>query len=260
MKSDQCLIFSFAFLFIRTDCSTVTTSSTPEVPSEPTTTTNSNGFAMPSHEFTTETHFEDSDAIEFEQQKNASDADATSNHHSRRKRQILVPVNHITDNNAYTMEVLVAVDRKMQEYHGKNIKAYVLTLMSIVSSIYADASIGNSINVAVVHILLLKDDLRVESNHIGELSKPHTRYSVATTFVRHALRSACARAERGETKTNGAGMRTECIVVNKINFNGNRFWNDKMHDKFVTSWSMHTISDGVVNGKWITSHLFVTVE
>jgi hypothetical protein len=33
----------------------------------------------------------------------------------------------------YTIEVLVAVDKKMQEYHGKNLKNYVLTLMSVVS-------------------------------------------------------------------------------------------------------------------------------
>lgn len=125
---------------------------------------------MPSHEFTTERHFESNDdEYEFDQrQQNFGDADGTQKHHSRRKRQILYPSQNSIDNNAYTMEVLVAVDRKMQEYHGQNIKAYVLTLMSIVSSIYADASIGNSINVAVVHILLLKDDLRVESNHVGE--------------------------------------------------------------------------------------------
>lgn len=80
----------------------------------------------------------------------------------------MVPADHLTDNNAYTMEVLVAVDRRMQEYHGHNIKAYVLTLMSIVSSIYADASIGNSINVAVVHILMLKDDLHVDQSPYGK--------------------------------------------------------------------------------------------
>lgn len=33
----------------------------------------------------------------------------------------------------FTIEVLVAVDKKMQEYHGKNLKNYVLTLMSVVS-------------------------------------------------------------------------------------------------------------------------------
>lgn len=86
---------------------------------------------------------------------------------SRRKRHINFPSSS-GDNNAYTMEVMVAVDRKMQEYHGNNIQAYVLTLMSIVSNIYADASIGNSINVAVVHIFYLRDDLHIESNHNGK--------------------------------------------------------------------------------------------
>lgn len=87
---------------------------------------------------------------------------------SRRKRHINFPGSSSGDNNAYTMEVMVAVDRKMHEYHGNNIQAYVLTLMSIVSNIYADASIGNSINVAVVHIFYLRDDLHIESNHNGK--------------------------------------------------------------------------------------------
>ena len=63
------------------------------------------------------------------------------------------------------MEVLVAADRKMQEYHGSNIVEYILTLMSIVSNVYSDASIGNSINIAVVHILMLKDEIGIEPHH-----------------------------------------------------------------------------------------------
>lgn len=78
----------------------------------------------------------------------------------------------------------------MIEKHGTNLQEYVLTLMSTVStsdslfftdnknwqkkatttkmiffnnlqvsSIYSDSSIGNSINVAVVHILFIKEDL-----------------------------------------------------------------------------------------------------
>lgn len=110
----------------------------------------------------------------YKHQNNEIDVEAQPGEpHSRRKRNVnnrrdSMNNIHLVANNNYTMEVLVAVDRKMQEYHGQNIKTYVLTLMSIVSSIYADASIGNSINVAVVHILLLQDDLHVESNHIGK--------------------------------------------------------------------------------------------
>ncbi|XP_063700230.1 A disintegrin and metalloproteinase with thrombospondin motifs 15 [Culicoides brevitarsis] len=79
--------------------------------------------------------------------------------HSRNKRSASTlgkPINH-----EYTIEVLVAVDKKMQEQHGENLKEYVLTLMSTVSSIYADESIGNIIHVAVVHIVNLNDDLVV---------------------------------------------------------------------------------------------------
>ncbi|XP_021708409.1 A disintegrin and metalloproteinase with thrombospondin motifs 9 isoform X3 [Aedes aegypti] len=80
-------------------------------------------------------------------------------HHGRRSRRSTA---HIA-NNEYTIEVLVAVDKKMQEYHKDTLKSYVLTLMSIVSSIYADASIGNSIKIAVVHILYLHQDLAAHS-------------------------------------------------------------------------------------------------
>lgn len=97
---------------------------------------------------------------------------------SRRKRHINFQGVNVGDNNAYTMEVMVAVDRKMQEYHGNNIQAYVLTLMSIVSNIYADASIGNSINVAVVHILLLQEDLHNTVQHDNRIGKFSTAQSL----------------------------------------------------------------------------------
>ncbi|KAG4076388.1 hypothetical protein HA402_005831 [Bradysia odoriphaga] len=82
----------------------------------------------------------------------------------RRRRSI---ASSLATNSAYTMEVLVAVDKKMKDYHGDNLNAYVLTLMSIVSSIYADASIGNSINVAVSHIILFRDSLQDKSTNTG---------------------------------------------------------------------------------------------
>lgn len=65
------------------------------------------------------------------------------------------------------MEVLVAVDSKMEEYHGEHMKNYVLILMSIVSSIYLDPTIGNAIKVAVVHILLIHDDVNIKEIQAG---------------------------------------------------------------------------------------------
>lgn len=102
----------------------------------------------------------------------------------RRKRST-----HNNHNNEYTMEILVAVDKKMQEYHGDETRNYVLTLMSIVSqwpnatpdrwlkftvphffqvsNIFADASIGNSISIAVVHIMFLQENVAHDDNGIG---------------------------------------------------------------------------------------------
>ncbi|XP_055637495.1 A disintegrin and metalloproteinase with thrombospondin motifs 20 isoform X2 [Toxorhynchites rutilus septentrionalis] len=90
---------------------------------------------------------------------------------------------HIT-NNEYTIEVLVAVDKKMQEYHGDTLKSYVLTLMSIVSSIYADASIGNSIKIAVVHILYLHQDLAAHSTLDRNGSKGVSASEMLQAFCR----------------------------------------------------------------------------
>lgn len=50
--------------------------------------------------------------------------------HLRRKRSA-TGANH-NNYDEYTVEVLVAVDRKMQEKHGDSIQEYVLTLMSTV--------------------------------------------------------------------------------------------------------------------------------
>ena len=50
------------------------------------------------------------------------------NEHSRRKRSAGNQHNH-----EYTIEVLVAVDKRMQEKHGDSLQEYVLTLMSTVT-------------------------------------------------------------------------------------------------------------------------------
>lgn len=130
------------------------------------------------------------DELEHEKTTTASPSPPRS---SRKKRHINnnnYYGSNSVENNAYTMEVMVAVDRKMQEYHGQNIKTYVLTLMSIVSNIYADASIGNSIDVAVVHIMLLKDDLYLKSNNVGEFirsEKPKRLRGIASEKKNHFI-------------------------------------------------------------------------
>ncbi|XP_026471997.1 A disintegrin and metalloproteinase with thrombospondin motifs 9-like [Ctenocephalides felis] len=72
-----------------------------------------------------------------------------------------LPENHRSkrsvSDNKYYIEVLVAVDRKMKLYHDTKLQNYVLTLMSIVSQIYKDASIGNSISIALVELAVLED-------------------------------------------------------------------------------------------------------
>lgn len=74
----------------------------------------------------------------------------------------------------YTIEVLIVVDRSMQEFHREiNIKSYVLMLMSIASNIFANVSIGNFLNLAVVDIVLLNDDLDVKSLYSGNFWYKH---------------------------------------------------------------------------------------
>lgn len=131
----------------------------------------SSNFDERLEDFTIETQsLEDIESTTDHLDMETTTATASSTERSRRKKRHInyYGNSNSVENNAYTMEVMVAVDRKMKEYHRENLKAYVLTLMSIVSDIYADASIGNSINVAVVHILVLNDDLHVESNHVGK--------------------------------------------------------------------------------------------
>ncbi|XP_077132057.1 A disintegrin and metalloproteinase with thrombospondin motifs 9 isoform X1 [Ranitomeya variabilis] len=56
------------------------------------------------------------------------------------------------------VEVMVVADNKMVEYHGANLQHYVLTLMSIVASIYKDPSIGNLIHIAIVKLAVIQEE------------------------------------------------------------------------------------------------------
>ncbi|ALC46009.1 CG14869 [Drosophila busckii] len=60
-------------------------------------------------------------------------------------------------NQEYTLEVLIAVDHTMTQFHGSDLRSYILILFSIVSNIFADASIGNVIHISLVNMLELRD-------------------------------------------------------------------------------------------------------
>lgn len=75
----------------------------------------------------------------------------------------------LNQNNPYTIEVLAIVDESMQNFHkviGTDIKEYVLKLLSTTANVFADPTVGNMINVAVVDILSLHESLN--ASHLLE--------------------------------------------------------------------------------------------
>ncbi|XP_046400011.1 A disintegrin and metalloproteinase with thrombospondin motifs 9-like isoform X2 [Ischnura elegans] len=80
----------------------------------------------------------------------------------------------------YFLEVMVVADRKMIEYHGSELASYVLTLMSIVSRIYKDASIGNPMTVAVVNLIEADEDFSNPSRR-----SHHHKGTSATDMLRN---------------------------------------------------------------------------
>ncbi|XP_061772178.1 A disintegrin and metalloproteinase with thrombospondin motifs 16 isoform X1 [Nerophis ophidion] len=57
------------------------------------------------------------------------------------------------------VETLVVVDRKMMDNHGhENITTYVLTVLNMVSSLFKDGTIGGSINIVIVGLVLLDEE------------------------------------------------------------------------------------------------------
>ncbi|XP_031846558.1 A disintegrin and metalloproteinase with thrombospondin motifs 15 isoform X2 [Nomia melanderi] len=53
----------------------------------------------------------------------------------------------------YFIELMVVADAEMVKYHGDQLFSYILVLMSTVSRIYKDKSIGNAINISVMKIV-----------------------------------------------------------------------------------------------------------
>ncbi|CAH3156387.1 unnamed protein product, partial [Porites lobata] len=81
------------------------------------------------------------------------------NHHANRSREG-TRKRRSTDESF--VETLVVADRTMVDaFKSKaDLQAYILTLMGVVSQVYRDRSIGNSINIVVVKIALLESNQR----------------------------------------------------------------------------------------------------
>ncbi|XP_029103687.1 A disintegrin and metalloproteinase with thrombospondin motifs 9 isoform X2 [Scleropages formosus] len=87
---------------------------------------------------------------ETENKQTAANGTGDSGPHRRSKRFVSYP---------RYVEVMVVADSKMVEHHGSNLQHYILTLMSIVSSIYKDPSIGNLINIVIVKLVIINNEL-----------------------------------------------------------------------------------------------------
>ncbi|KAF3829001.1 hypothetical protein GH733_003265 [Mirounga leonina] len=80
---------------------------------------------------------------------NKTDSTRDKRTHRRTKRFLSYP---------RFVEVMVVADYKMVVYHGTNLQHYILTLMSIVASIYKDPSIGNLINIVIVNLVVIHNE------------------------------------------------------------------------------------------------------
>ncbi|KAJ6656242.1 hypothetical protein lerEdw1_003970 [Lerista edwardsae] len=100
--------------------------------------------------------------------KNLSVANDRNNAHSRKKRFLSYP---------RYVEVMVTVDTRMVQHHGRNLQHYVLTLMSIVATIYKDPSIGNQINIMIVKLIVVHN----------EQEGPAISFNAATTLRNFCL-------------------------------------------------------------------------
>ncbi|XP_075053228.1 A disintegrin and metalloproteinase with thrombospondin motifs 1 [Mixophyes fleayi] len=56
------------------------------------------------------------------------------------------------------VETMLVADQSMAEFHGSNLKHYLLTLMSVAAKLYKHPSIRNSISIVVVKILVIYDE------------------------------------------------------------------------------------------------------
>ncbi|XP_073974376.1 ADAM metallopeptidase with thrombospondin type 1 motif A isoform X2 [Rhodnius prolixus] len=96
--------------------------------------------------------------------------DSEENKGNSRKRRSL--------SEEYIIELMIVADKKMKDYHGSGLISYVLTLMSTVSLIFNDVSIGNRMSVAVVKFFVFEhqDIIMSNNNNNTKASKILTKF------------------------------------------------------------------------------------
>ena len=78
------------------------------------------------------------------------------------------------------VEALVVADPSMMQFHeGGDVETYLLMIMNMVSSLYKDPTIGNSVHVVVVKIILLEED-----DAYQDLNVTHVATSTLESFCR----------------------------------------------------------------------------
>jgi hypothetical protein len=78
------------------------------------------------------------------------------------------------------VEALVVADTSMINFHADvDVESYLLTIMNMVSALYKDPTIGNSIQVVVVKIILLE-----EEDSYQDLNITHLAQSTLESFCR----------------------------------------------------------------------------
>ncbi|XP_027021347.1 A disintegrin and metalloproteinase with thrombospondin motifs 15a [Tachysurus fulvidraco] len=85
----------------------------------------------------------------FKRSEEANAGDKTTVQRSRLKRFASVP---------RYVETLVVADESMANFHGDDLRHYVLTLMAVASRLYKHPSIMNPINIVVVKFLVITDE------------------------------------------------------------------------------------------------------
>ncbi|KAL4227652.1 negative regulation of cellular response to hepatocyte growth factor stimulus [Mactra antiquata] len=83
------------------------------------------------------------------------------------------------------VETLVVVDPSMIKYHkNEHLETYVLTVMNMVAAMFYDASIGNSINIVLVRILLMEQEQEelVITHHADKTLKSFCKYQKSINF------------------------------------------------------------------------------